>query len=203
MKGFTDKALLILPKAINLDQRDYKYREMFQYSIDSMVKVFKECFDIDIYCLRCNCINSINLSNCNIICDFPKADTLFLDRVCNSYTEYSEDFEEIKQQVLEKWPNKRGMPDEERLKLIEKRQREIGRRIANEFSLVIDMEKNADKYYSIKPKDNSSRIIVDVDFNTFSIKTFMGENQYPPVTLFNEPWAVLPVYRWEESLCQS
>jgi hypothetical protein len=123
-----------------------------------------------------------------------------LNRVCNTHLTYAEDFEDIKHEVLAKYPSTRGLSDEDRLKLIDKRQREIGRRIADKFSVVIDMEKRADKHYSIRPKANASQIIIDVDLNNFTVKTYMGDNLFPPVSLFNEQWAILPMYRWEESL---
>lgn len=196
MKGFSNKILVLLPKEESVAGASYLYRTYLKVITERINEVFEKEFGMSAYYLRSNALDEYPVRGAKQIYDFCKSDATFLSRVAGITPMDDASYMEIKEEAKQKFRTERGMADTERFSIIDKRQRYIGNKIVKDFKVVIDFQKNNNKYYTVKPA-KGDKMKIFVDFNTFTLNCYLGEMNIPAKTMLQKEYACLPMYKWE------
>jgi len=200
MTGFTDKGLVILPKLENYNALSYMQLIDFKSVINKLPSLFKNLFNIDLYYFETNTLDDINTCDYTPILPICKEDLIWAKRNIAELL-YSKAIPDSKfaKDIAKKYPMTRGLSIEDRYTIFNKREQELGRRIAESFKLVISFEKKSNSRYTPRSTDDDGRILMLVDTVNFQVSTFLSGSQIDITSLTNLDWTYKPITQWEVS----
>lgn len=196
MRGFTDRALVILPRWSDFQYRNTLATNHLKRALDNIFKWLK--YDDIMPVFLSTDETALHLVNTDVTWarTTNDGDTYFIEQNCLDMDKHLEkciDYPVIWSEALKKYPNKRGQSIESRLEDVIKRESYSANKIIKEFRLVVAIGQN----YRVNPKVEDQKLYVIVDDVSFLPKTFMSGAQIDPCRLLGFNSANHPVYDWE------
>lgn len=200
MKGFTDKAIILLPRFGVYNAKPGEWQRLFKLSVSNMVK-FLKMNEIEAYTFNTDDISDLmgipDLKQLDLLTQEDRLllETFFLDgKKAPSGEPISQD---IIKETTKKYPVKRGTSKEEKLAIFEKRDKFISRKLIEQSKLVISWEVKSGAYYKVESKEGDQRIIVNVSPLNFSIEASLSGIPVDVIDIFNYTKARSPLHTWE------
>lgn len=202
MRGFTDKAILVLPRYASYNNRPAEWKRLFRQSIQNLINYLK-LSDIEVYSFNSDEINDLlNLKDLKLYDIVTPEDKMLLEtfllggeKVPNG--ESFDNKDEIFKEARKKYPVKMGTSVEEKKNVFIKRDKWIANTIIKNMKLVINCEPVTKAYYKVKSTEGDGRIIVQLNQINFSIETKLSGEPVDVVDIFQYIRAYSPLYRWE------
>lgn len=202
MRGFTDKAILVLPRYASYNNRPAEWKCLFRQSIQNLINYLK-LSDIEVYSFNSDEINDLlNLKDLKLYDIVTPEDKMLLEtfllggeKVPNG--ESFDNKDEIFKEARKKYPVKMGTSVEEKKNVFIKRDKWIANTIIKNMKLVINCEPVTKAYYKVKSTEGDGRIIVQLNQINFSIETKLSGEPVDVVDIFQYIRAYSPLYRWE------
>lgn len=174
MKGFTDKALLLLSDPSDLEEVTTSFRVSYMKAVENIIEYLKDN-GIQHYCLLSDALTSrINMHNPVWLATGDSADMFFMQNFC-SVPKYEAQplTEDLALKVRTKFPIERGLSPEERFDIVSKRVRFTERALISRFNFVVVFGKQ----YNPTTKPGDGRAVMRVDSHHFYTSLQLsGEN---------------------------
>ena len=209
MDGFTSKGLIILPPKTIYRKLSAVDKERFENTLQLLPNVFESNYGIKLFYFNTNVIhgvampesmqlvNSLCLGDINYLNGIVKEGGLH-ELICNDKVQFEKDeYENLREKVKKRNPVKKGISVNERMKIIEKRELEIARFIAQKFELIISFEDYKNQRYDFKTKKMDGRILIEIEIPKMNVKGYHSGEVTNIVSLMNREWAYKKVSQWE------
>lgn len=202
MKGFTDKAILVLPRYASYNNRPAEWKRLFRESLGKLME-YLELEDIFVYTFNSDEINDLlNLKSLKLYDIVTPEDKMLLENFLlgGEKVPKGEEFDDkdrIFKEVRKKYPVKRGSTLEEKKDIFIKRDKWIANEIIKNAKLVINCEPVTKAYYKVKSKEGDGRIVLQVNQLNFAIEAKLAGEPVDVVSIFNYNRAYSPLYSWE------
>lgn len=201
MKGFADKALLIMPKRESLEYRQL-VTVLFQKTLDNLSTVLINRYGMEPCTFSNHELLGLSIKIPEAISYVQSVHPADVYTVREKYpipdSKYL--YEEIYAEVNKAYPMKRGLSTDDRATLIEKRDKKAANLIfRREFKVIFDFQVKGNKYISVNVKKHiGEHIYIEVDPLTAVVTNsyFCGEPRHIARILgFNG--AMNPIPEWE------
>lgn len=212
MRNFTDKGLIIFPTRARYLNMTASARGCFNETIGRLPHVFESNYGIKLFYLNTNVIFGVPMpdsmtavfclcrGDINFLNGVVKNDGFF-ELICDDKGQFIPDeYDNIREKVQKLYPFKRGIALDRRIEIIETRERELARRIAQKFSLIISFETDEHRRYNLTSKKNDGRVIIEIEPSTMTAKGYLSGEAINMVSLMNKDWAYKKVNLWEAAL---
>ena len=209
MVNFTNKGILVFPARASYLNMTATARERFNETLGLLPRVFESNYGIKLFYFNTNVIFGIPTPDsmrpvfclCRGDIDYHNGvvkNDGFFELVCDDKGQFIPDeYDDLREKVKRLYPFKRGIALDQRIKIIESRERELARYIAQKFSLVISFESDDNRRYDLKTKKNDGRVLIEIEPSTMAAKGFLAGEAINMVSLMNRDWAYKKVNLWE------
>lgn len=197
MRGFTDKALILLPKVESWELKGDNYIYNFKQAIRNILAYCRK-FDMAPYCLSSDeTANHLGLHGVLYDMSSTYGDKFFLESKCGyrPVTTVS-DHPEIYKKAIKRYPVIEGVSDEEYLTDLQKRDRYITKKIIDDYKFVVFFNTPNNPSFSVKSREEDGRIVVMVNSNNFTCKCYISGNEIPCEDLLQEQTCNRPLCDW-------
>lgn len=199
MQGFCESGILILPEINTVNGEDKQYASLLFKGLENVVKYFA---NIGIQ-LECPSIMefapSVQIDGIQWINTLTPEDTFFAEEAFKRKRRPNEkdidDFYYVKART--KFPAQKGLSGDDRVELIDKREKFITNSYIEDKELVLLFENPRLSRYKVKSKEDDGRIVITVNPNTFVMSAKMSsEDVLIEELLEGYKWAKMPVSDW-------
>lgn len=202
MEGFTDRAILVLPRYATYDTRPSEWKRLFRKSLQTLINYF-EVIGIKVYSFNSDELSDeLKLKGLNTYDVVTDEDKILLESFLlgGEKVPAGEEFpneKEIFTEVRKKYPVKRGTSILEKKDVFIKRDKWITKQIIKNSSLVINCESPTKSYYKVESKAGDNRIVIQLNSLNFSVGVKLSGEPTDAVAIFNYVKAYSPLYTWE------
>ena len=199
MQGFCDKGILILPEINTINGSDKRVAKLILLGLSNIIEYFDK-IGIKLECPSImDSAPSITDKRIQWINTLTPEDMYYAEEAFNRKRRDNEiDIDESYYITARtKFKAEKGMTANERLELIDKREKLITNNYIEDSTLVIMFEREKVSRYKVKSKDEDGRIILNVNPNTLIMSARMSGESIPIEQLLDElSCARLPVSDW-------
>jgi len=209
MDGFTLKGLVILPPNKRYQRLFPADRECFEKTLRLLPQVFESNYGMKLCFFSSNVIFGLpmpeSMESINCLC---RGDVNYLNAVvkekgyhalvCDTNAQFIKDeYNELREKIQTQFPFKKGISDKQRIEIIEERELNLARHIAQKFKLIVTFENDKSPRYDLRTNKSDGRILIKIDLLTMNAKGFHSGEATNIVSLMNRSWAYRKANRWE------
>lgn len=200
MKGFDDKALILFPTLLHYQHKPGMYRYTFNLAFNKMCD-YLESIGMTPHALYTDDVaREVNAGRCVFVQTLSKADRFFASKYCDGTSDALTgnfiEFPEIYNEVTAKDPGSVDMSVEERFEMVLRHSIKAAAKIIPTYKVVVHFVVPNKSQYRVTSKPGDGKIRINVNANTFYVKTLIGGAEENPVDLLNIPYACKSVDRW-------
>lgn len=197
MRGFTDKALILLPKTESWELKGDNYIYNFKQAINNIL-TYCHKFGMQPYCLSSDeTANRLDLKNVLYDMSSTYGDKFFLESKCGyRAVDTVCDHPELYKKAIKRYPVTEDASDEEYLIALMKRDKYITKRIIDEYKFVVFFNTPNNPSFSVKSREEDERIVIIVNSNNFTCKCYISGNEIPSDDLLQEQTCNRPLCDW-------
>lgn len=200
MKGFCDYGFILFPRLSVYEAMNDLSIGRLKDGISKVVK-YMENEEIELYALstdesaECFIPNNVNIKFINSI--LPE-DMNYLNRHlnCSFNCELSKMVEPFVDEIREKYPTERGMSEDDRIELINKRIDFIQKKIFEKVSLIVNIDRKTNSQYKLKSKEDDEKILIEIDPDSLIPIVKMSGSQMSAEALLGEGKS-FAIINWE------
>lgn len=209
MDNFTKKGLVVIPTSTSYFGMTGIDRKCFDETLWLLPRVFESNYGIKLFYFNTNVIPGIPMPDsmqpvfCLCCGDIDYLNGVvknanFFELVSDDQGQFvSDEYNGLREKVQKLHPFNRGIALRQRIEVIETRERELARQIAQKFSLVISFETDGNRRYELKSSKNDGRVVIEIEPSTMMAKGSLSGERINMTSLMNKEWAYKKVNEWE------
>lgn len=201
MKGFTNRAVIVLPRPEHISTRHITYKERLNRSINAMIDYLEYC-GAEVYALASDEVaQNMKHPKIKFIANSSKGDSFFIKNNAENMGEMIEGDREFHKAlitgIVQKYPNMANQDDETRIKLILKRVAAISSAILESEKLVVNFAAHRNPTFKIPPtNEEQERMLIDINEINNQVEVYMGGISISPLDILDFNGATRPLHLW-------
>lgn len=194
LKGFCNKAILLLPDETYLTGLTYTTETYLERACINLVKFCKDN-DIELEYFATNRL--INIEDAKLINPLSEEDTIFMSNIYNmtSLKNVPTIDDKYLKPARDKYPTKRGLSKEDRLAIIIKREKTAVNLFLKDASFIIDMQKASTRVYKYESVENDCKIYLKINPSNYVPEIYMSGQRMSASDILGEGYNN-PVRLW-------
>lgn len=200
MKGFTDKALVLLPKDESVYQRGPGYMANLKLALDVILE-YLASRGIEAHMFYTDDVaRDIGYGKAKFVSSLGKGDLFFVSKNCKGMGEAMKlpmiTYDDAYAKALKKVPVVNDLPLELHFSDVVKRSNHASREIIKKYKVIVNFVRKGNPNYSVKSKSGDGVILVNIDALTFIPTTYMSGDEVNQCGILDVPYGNRSLLVW-------
>ena len=197
MKGFTDKALILMPHSECYENKSDDYYKLLRKALDNIVAFCKHCGMTPQMLMSDTTAMEENRLDVEWVQTLTPGDLRFAIKNCGVRAK-QEPVKLIEQykKVLSKYPGGDPSKVEDYFSVMMKRVSRLEKDYIKSMRCIINIQTKNNSAYNVKPTAESGVILIQVSNVNFMPTAYLGDMEINPIELLDFPTANQPVIDW-------